>query len=116
MLFYLCSGRRILGSPNGHLNVRLEPGLRHPNRSQNLVPRTKRRTTMKSRSRRQLAFYKNAHRRKMERETDIFFAPPAKARDEVLLRENSDFVGATATFGDAWEIVPRLNSKLPSGY
>jgi hypothetical protein len=52
----------------------------------------------------------------MERETDIFLAPPFKARDEILLRENSDFVGATATFDEAWEIVPRLNSRLPTGY
>jgi hypothetical protein len=52
----------------------------------------------------------------MEQETDIFLAPPIQARDEVLLREDSNFVGATATFSDAWEIVPRLSSRLPSGY
>lgn len=77
------------------------------------------RTVMKFRSRRssrQPPFYKRLNRRKMERETDIFLAPPVKAQDEVLLRENSNFVGATATFSDEWEIVPRLSSRLPSGY
>jgi len=75
---------------------------------------------MKSRPRRvprQSPFYRNWSRSKMERETDVSLAPPPmKARNEVLLRENNHFVGATATFGDAWEIIPRLSSRLPSGY
>lgn len=61
-------------------------------------------------------YSKSLNRRRIEQTTDIFFAPQLKARDEVLLRENSNFVGATATFTDTWQIVPRLGSRLPSGY
>src|SRR5579859_6700328 len=100
--------------------VEPEPArLASPESNSNSHTSTKR-IVMKFRSRRssrQLPFYNSANRRKMERETDIFLAPPpVKAWDEILLREDSNFVGATATFSDAWEIVPRLNSRLPSGY
>ena len=61
------------------------------------------------------SIYNTEKRRKLRR-TDVYLAPPVKIRDEIFLRENDHFVGATATFNDAWDIVPQLNPNMPSGY
>jgi hypothetical protein len=55
------------------------------------------------------------NRRKMEKETDILFTTPSAVRDEICLRENNNFVGATAGFGDDWEIIPRRSDRIPIG-
>ena len=49
----------------------------------------------------------------MERETDICFVEHGPVQHEVCLRENDTFVGATAGFGDGWEIIPRRPDRIP---
>ena len=61
-------------------------------------------------------YQKTKKQRKMEQETDICFTGPAALRDEICLRENDHFVGATAAFGDDWKIIPRRSHRFPDGY
>jgi len=37
-------------------------------------------------------------------------------RDEICLEEQDHFVGATATFDAAWNIIPKRPDRFPSGY
>ena len=47
---------------------------------------------------------------------DICFIEHAAPQDEVCLRENDHFVGATAAFSTDWEIIPLRSDRIPKRY
>ena len=54
----------------------------------------------------------------MQKQTDIHLAVPSfsHVRDEICLKEEDTFVGATAGFDDNWAIIPRRSDRVPQGY